>query len=61
MNTIEITLRSAVAALRRIHVLGSEAELLAGTIKALESVIKAIEEAKKMGADHDANEGGDCS
>lgn len=52
MKTIEITLRSAVAALRRIHVLGSEAELLAGTIKALESIIKAIDEAKKEEAGH---------
>lgn len=56
MKTIEITLRSAVSALRRIHVLGSEAELLAGTIKALESILKAIDDAKKNA---DTNESGD--
>lgn len=54
---IEIALRSAVAALERIHVLGADADLLAGAIKALRGCIEAIEKAKKEAAENENHDG----
>jgi hypothetical protein len=52
---IDIALRSVVSALERIHVLGSDAGLLDGSIKAVKNVIAAIEKAKEeqLNEDHD--------
>lgn len=44
---IEFVLRSVVSALKRMHVLGEEAHLMDGAIKAVENVIGAIEKAKE--------------
>lgn len=44
---IELVLQSVVSALERIHVPGSDAEMLAGAIKAVKNVIAAIEKAKE--------------
>jgi hypothetical protein len=53
---IDIALRSVVSALERIHVLGSDAELLGGSIKAVKNVIAAIEKAKEEQQNADHNE-----
>ena len=53
--TVEITLRSVVSALERIHVLGADAELLCGSIKAVKNVIAAIDKAKEEQQNDDHN------
>lgn len=52
---IEIALKSVIFALERIHVLGQDADMLAGAIKAVKNVIAAIEKAKEeqQHDDHD--------
>lgn len=47
MQTVEIQLRSARAALERIHVLGCDADLMAGAIRAVGNAIAAIDKAKE--------------
>lgn len=53
---IEIVLRSVATALERIHVLGSDAEMLAGAIRAVRNVIAAIEKAKEEQRDENHTE-----
>lgn len=53
---IEIVLRSVVSALEKIHVLGADADLLAGAIKAVKNVIAAIDKAKEEQQDEDHDE-----
>ncbi len=47
MQTVEIQLRSALAALNMIHVMGSEAGLMDGAIGAVQNALAAIDKAKK--------------
>ncbi len=56
MQTVEIQLRSARMALERIHVLGSDADLLAGAIRAVGNAIEAIDTAKKEAEEHAADD-----
>lgn len=53
--SIEIALKSVVSALNQIHVLGMDAELLSGSIRAVKNVLAAIEKAKEEqdNDDHD--------
>lgn len=50
MVTAEVALRSVVAALERVHVLGGDAEMLGGAIRTVKNVIDAMEEKKKEAA-----------
>lgn len=50
---IQIALKSVVSALEQIHVLGKDAELLGGAIRATRNVIAAIDEATKEEQDHE--------
>lgn len=51
---IEIALRSVVCALERIHVLGQDADMLAGAINAVKNILLAIEKVKEEEQSHDA-------
>ena len=44
---INILLRNANAALARVHVLGADAELLAGAMQLINNCVDAIEKAQK--------------
>lgn len=44
---INILLRNVNAALARVHVLGADAELLAGAMRSINDCINAIEKAQK--------------
>lgn len=44
---INILLRNANAALARVHVLGADAELLAGAMQSINNCVDAIEKAQK--------------
>lgn len=44
---INILLRNVNAALARVHVLGADAELLAGTMQSINNCVDAIEKAQK--------------
>lgn len=44
---INILLRNVNAALARVHVLGADAELLAGAMQSINNCVDAIEEAQK--------------
>ena len=44
---INILLRSVNAALARVHVLGADAELLAGAMQSINNCVEAIEKAQK--------------
>ena len=44
---INILLRNVNAALARVHVLGAEAELLAGAMQSINNCVDAIEKAQK--------------
>ena len=48
---INILLRNANAALARVHVLGADAELLAGAIRSINSCVDAIEKIQKEEAE----------
>lgn len=51
MQSVEIQLRSAKMALERIHVLGCDADLMAGAIRAVGNAIAAIDKAKEAQSD----------
>lgn len=53
---IQIALKSVVSALEQIHVLGKDADLLVGAIRATRNVIAAIDEAKKEEQEHDGQD-----
>lgn len=44
---INILLRNVSAALARVHVLGADAELLAGAMQSINNCVEAIEKAQK--------------
>ena len=44
---INILLRNVTAALARVHVLGADAELLAGAMQSINNCVDAIEKAQK--------------
>jgi hypothetical protein len=44
---INILLRNVNAALARVHVLGADAELLAGAMQSINNCVEAIEKAQK--------------
>lgn len=44
---INILLRNVYAALARVHVLGADAELLAGAMQSINNCVDAIEKAQK--------------
>ena len=59
MQTVEIQLESALAALNMIHVQGCEAGLLDGAIQAVRNALAAIDRAKKeVNAHENHNEQG---
>lgn len=53
MQTIEIQLESALAALNMIHVQGCESGMLDGAIQAVRNALAAIDRAKKEVAAHE--------
>lgn len=57
MVTVEIQLRSAREALRRMHVLGCDSELHAGALRAINNAIDAIDKAKKEAKEHENYDG----
>ena len=44
---INILLRNVIAALSRVHVLGADADLLAGAMQSINSCVEAIEKAQR--------------
>lgn len=50
---INILLRNVNAALARVHVLGADAELLAGAIRSINSCVDAIEKIQKEEAENE--------
>ena len=50
---INLLLRNVNAALARVHVLGADAELLAGAIRSINSCIDAIEKIQKEEAENE--------
>lgn len=50
---INILLRNVNAALARVHVLGADAELLAGAMRSINSCVDAIEKIQKEEAENE--------
>lgn len=50
---INIILRNVNAALARVHVLGADAELLAGAMRSINSCVDAIEKIQKEEAENE--------
>jgi hypothetical protein len=50
---INILLRNVNAALARVHVLGADAELLAGAIRSINNCVDAIEKIQKEKAENE--------
>lgn len=53
---IDIALKSVLMALDKIHVLGQDAETLAGAIKVTKNILDAIEKAKEEQQNDDHHE-----
>ena len=58
---INILLRNVNAALARVHVLGADAELLAGAMQSINNCVEAIEKAQKEEENENHDEQGQDS
>lgn len=58
---INILLRNVNAALARVHVLGADAELLAGAMRSINNCVDAIEKAQKEEENENHDEQGQDS
>lgn len=50
---INILLRNVNAALARVHVLGADAELLAGAMRSIDNCVDAIEKVQREGSENE--------
>ena len=55
---INVLLRNVNAALARVHVLGADAELLAGAMQSINNCVEAIEKAQKEDENENHDEQG---